>query len=338
MFYTCAMKQRNKQKIFLVINLSFFGDVLLTNSLCQNIRLNYPDAKIVFLVNKPFFEAAKNQLCVDDVLVFDKRTEHKGFCGLLKFIFSCPYKNKIFASFVMYDNDRGNLISFLLGAKVRVAGGVNFFKFLVTHKYSHDTTRLHHMQDINGAYIEVLTGKDAEILPIRYVTNPTKDAFVCNFLSKNKGKDFVGLCTVSKNKEKDMPIETAIGIINKYAQEGKTVLFLGAGKTCEDYVNELYKRGCSNFENLVNATSISSLANILKLCKVLISVDTGTMHLSCAVDTPVAAVFYKADTIEKWAPREFLYKSIVIKENYSASNICMQADKLLSGTIEKIIG
>ena len=55
----------------MVINLSFFGDVLLTNSLCQNIKLNYPSSKVVFLVNKPFYEAAKNQLCVDDVLVFD---------------------------------------------------------------------------------------------------------------------------------------------------------------------------------------------------------------------------------------------------------------------------
>ena len=62
-----------EQKIFLVINLSFFGDVLLTNTLCQNIKQEYPDSKIVFLVNKPFYDAAKYQYCVDDVICFDKK-------------------------------------------------------------------------------------------------------------------------------------------------------------------------------------------------------------------------------------------------------------------------
>lgn len=322
--------EKISERIFLVVNLSFFGDVLLTNSLCQNIKLNYPDSKIVFLVNKPFCEAAKYQLCVDDVLVFDKRNEHKGFWGLLKFIFSCPYRNKIHTSFVMYDNDRGNLISFLLGAKTRIAGGVNFLKFLVTKKHAHDPKQIYHMQDVNGDFIRALTGKDAKILPIRYITNLLNDPLASSLCSKYKGKDIIGLCTVSKNKEKDMPVETAIEIINKYNQEGKVVFFLGAGKACEDYLDELHKRGCTNFENLVNATSISSLANVMKLCKGIISVDTGTMHLACAVDTPVAVVFYKPDMIEKWAPREFLYKSVVIKDNYSSENICRLANNLIN--------
>ena len=53
------MVNKENQKIFLIINLSFFGDVLLTNTLCQNIKLSYPDSKIVFLVNKHFYEAQK---------------------------------------------------------------------------------------------------------------------------------------------------------------------------------------------------------------------------------------------------------------------------------------
>ena len=94
----------------------------------------------------------------------------------------------------------------------------------------------------------------------------------------------------------------------------------------------MHKRGCTDFENLVNATSISSLANIMKLCKVVISVDTGTMHLACAVGAPIAVVFYKPDMIEKWAPREFLYKSIVIKDNYSTQN----DEKLTSQTLKQL--
>ena len=41
-----------KEKVFLVFNTAAFGDVLLCNSLCQNIRKNFPSAKIVFIADK----------------------------------------------------------------------------------------------------------------------------------------------------------------------------------------------------------------------------------------------------------------------------------------------
>ena len=112
---------KNGEKIFLIINLSYFGDVLLTNTLCQNLKNEYPNSKVVFLVNKPFFEAAKYQYCVDDVICMDKRSEHKGFIGLLKFVLSNKYRNKIFASFIIYGNARGVLISYLLNCKKRIS-------------------------------------------------------------------------------------------------------------------------------------------------------------------------------------------------------------------------
>ena len=122
-----------EQKIFLVINLSFFGDVLLTNTLCQNIKQEYPDSKIVFLVNKPFYDAAKYQYCVDDVICFDKRNEHKGLLGLLKFVKNCQYKNKIYAAFVIYGNQRGIILSYLLKAKYRISGPRKYVKYLLTN-------------------------------------------------------------------------------------------------------------------------------------------------------------------------------------------------------------
>lgn len=328
LIYINFMQIENNEKIFLVVNLSYFGDVLLTNALCQNIKLNYPNSKVVFLVDKSFKDAAINQECVDEVIVFDKRNKHKGFLGLLKFVFSCQYRNKIYASFVMYDNDRGNLITFFLGSKLRIAGGINFSKFFVNKKFS-CSGKYVHMQDINASFITALTNQEPKILPIKYNTNLANDIVVNSLLSKYKDKEIIGLCTVSKNKEKDMPIETAIEIIDNYRSKGKIVLFLGAGQASEDYANELKRRGCVDFENLVNKTSISSLANVLTACSVLITVDTGTMHLACAVNTPVAVVFYKTDMITKWAPREFLYKSVIIKDNCSANNICILADNLV---------
>lgn len=310
----------NNQKIFLIINLSFFGDVLLTNVLCQNIKRAYPNSKIVFLVNKPFQEAALFQSCVDDVLVMDKRNKHKGLLGLFKFAFSCPYRNKIYASFIIYGNDRGILLSYLLGCKKRISGPTKYTKYLLTDVHE-EKDGFVHMQDLNANFIKTLTSKKTEILPIQYETQTSPDVFLQSLAEQYKEKDVVGLCTTSKQKAKDMPLDTAIEIIDKLNAENKTVFYFGAGQESRDFADSLKKRGCVKFVDLTNITSINQLAHSLKLCQALISVDTGTMHLACATKVPVVAVFYKPETVEKWSPRPFLYESVVISDDFSAENI-----------------
>lgn len=317
------------KKIFLIINLSFLGDVLLTNALCQNIKKNYPDSKIVFCVNKTFYEAAKYQACVDDVICMDKRGKHSGILGLIRFALNCPYRNKIDTAFIIYANDRGIILSKLLGCKNRISGSKNITQYLLTDNFF-DFEDFKNMQDINASFIKSLTGTKAEILPIKYNPLNEKDIFIEKLAYLYKDKEIVALCATSKNKEKDMPPETGAQIVEKLTNEGKTVFYVGAGKEARIFADNMKKLGCVNFVDLTNVTTINRLARILKLCNGLISVDTGTMHLACALGVPVACIFYKTDTIERWAPRDFLYKSVLIDRDYGAQYICERFNDLVS--------
>ena len=86
------MVSDSDKKVFLVINTSYFGDVLLCNPLCQNIKNIYPNSKIVFVVDKPFVDAASFQKDVDEVVVYDKRGLHKVIWGFIKFIRDFKYR------------------------------------------------------------------------------------------------------------------------------------------------------------------------------------------------------------------------------------------------------
>lgn len=315
-----------EQKIFLIINLSYFGDVLLTNVLCRNIKLEYPDSKIVFLVNKPFYEAARYQEGIDDVIVMDKRGQHKGLIGLLKFVFKCPYRGKIYAAFIMYGNDRGVLASFLLGARYRISGSNSTVKYLLTNIHQ-ETDGLKRMSDINANFIKSLTGKRAKLLPVKYLTSPESCELTQNLKREFKNKTIIGLCCVSKQKSKDMPVETAIQLIKLANQDNKIVFLFGAGAACRDYADELKKMGCVNFIDLTNITSIYQLANVMTLCKSVISVDTGTMHLAYSIGRATVCVFYRTNMIEKWAPDDSLYKTTVIADDFSAENIYSKANE-----------
>jgi len=70
----------------------------------------------VFIVNKPFYEAALYQKDVDEVIVFDKFGKHKGLLSRIKFILKFPYKHADYA-FVTYRNNTNSLISRLIMSK-----------------------------------------------------------------------------------------------------------------------------------------------------------------------------------------------------------------------------
>lgn len=314
------MSKNNNEKIFLITNFLFFGDVLLTNTLCRNIKEHFPDSKILFFVSKPFKEAAQYQKFVDEVYEFDKRGKHKSLASLIEFAREFPYKDKIYATLVMNANDRGILLGKLLGAKHIVSSCTKFKKIFLTENQS-DPDGFVHMQDLYANYLKPLTGEKAKIYPIEYEVPETKDDFIENIKKRFDMNNVVGLCTTSKLVEKDMPVSTAFDLIDKLKKENKTVFLYGAGQRAREYADELKKAGCVGFVDLTNVTSISQMARLLKMSSALISVDTGTLHLGNAVKTPTSGIFYKQELIEKWAPRADLYKTITVSSHPDAESI-----------------
>ena len=84
----------------------------------------------------------------------------------------------------------------------------------------------------------------------------------------------------------------------------RIVIISGPGddKMMGDKVAELMN---SEALNLAGKTSISDLASILRRSRLLISNDSGPVHISCAVGTPVISIFGRKDrglSPERWGP------------------------------------
>lgn len=302
-------------KTFLIFNTACFGDVLVCNSLCQNIKKVYPDSKVVFVVNKPFYDVAKNQSDVDDVIVYDKKGKHKGILGLFKFIKEFPYK-KPFASFVTYRNTRNMLIAKLIRSN-----------FVFEGKKRLDIYNT--MQESHVELLQPLTNKKLKNLPIKCYANENLPEHLIQFLPKSK--KYIALCTLTKNPPKDMPLEVAAEIIKKISAGGYKTVFVGTGDDTVKYAENLRNLGCE-FVDLVNKTTIPELGSVLKNCDALISVDTGTMHYGYALGVPTTAVFYETTTPKNWAPDPKLYNVALVKANQTAEKIYNKTINLINGT------
>lgn len=300
-------------KVFVVILMACFGDIILCNSLFQNIKRLYPNSKTIFIVDKPWIDVAKYQKDVDEVFVLDKRGENKGLWGLIKFTKSFPYK-KIDCIFKIYDNFRADIISIMLKPK-KIVGKPYDFTVSVQERHCNLLKRITKEKLIN--------------YPITYNASNEIPEKLRNILSKDK--KYVALCTTSKLKEKDMPLQVAVELINKLNKDNYNVLFIGNGSNPQEYAEALYKNQY-NFINLVNKTTIYELAQVLRNCEALISVDTGTMHFSYANKVPTVCVFYKQDNIKPWAPRKTLYPYTILPKTNSIENIYSAFNELTQNT------
>ena len=311
------------KKVFVIFNTACIGDMLVTNTLVQNIKSYCGESKIVFVCDKPYVDVAKYQDGVDDVIVFDKKKD-KSLGGILKFVKNFPYK-KPEASFVTYANERNLLISRLIGAKHIISHNKSFIWHTKEQYKLKDYT---HMKDRWGGMIEALTGEHKN-LPIKYCP-PETDTPVFNMVKTLKNP--VVLCTTSNFYKKDMKVNDCAELVRLMQKEGLTPVLTGAGKVAEDFSHNLKKAGCFDFVDLVGCTSFPELANILKLCGKCITVDTGTLHFANALSVPVVGIFY-AGCDDTWASDETLYPAkTLVGENVTPEDI-MRAYKELTNEV-----
>jgi ADP-heptose:LPS heptosyltransferase len=312
-FYFCGIKifskqeKYNNKKIFLVFNTACFGDVLLCNTLCQNIKNIFPNSKVIFIADKNWADIAKYQKDVDEVIIYDKKGEHKGLQGLIKFISTFKYK-KIFASFITYKNLRNSLIAKILGSR---------FVISENQKHKDYSKQLRH-----ALLLESLTNKKIQNLPIKFniQTNISNPIFE---------KNYIVICAITKKETKDIPIETIVELIKKINTEtNNKVVIVGIGEKISNYVKKLNKEK-AKFIDMTNKTSLLELAVVLKNSKGLISADTGTLHLGCALGVPTTAIFYEGNApVSIWSPSKDLYNVSIIENNQNTENIFNEFIKL----------
>ena len=299
-FYLCGIKVLSKQiqydnvKNFVVFNTACFGDVLLCNSLCQNIKNIFPESRVIFVCDKNWKDIAKYQKDVDEVVVYDKKGKNKGFFGLLKFIKEFPYKN-IYASLITYKNERNYLVGKLLKSR-----------FVIPPNKKHKNNN---MLERHSLLIKPLTNKPIISYPIKYnlpkgIANPLQ-----NIIPSEK---YFALCCISKNPPKDMPLEMTIDLINKINSEFDCrVVLTGSGEKSFKFAEDLTKAGV-NFINLVNKTSLLELGEVLKDSVGLISVDTGTMHYGYSLGVKTLCLFFERGKSYLWGPPIDVYNNTTI--------------------------
>ena len=174
----------------------------------------------------------------------------------------------------------------------------------------------------NGPYPKMIKGQEAAYIPKElarptiYLT-PTEIEKAEKMLGGNY--PFIALCPTTTTMRKMWPPRRWGILANEISRKGYLPVFVGSKKDLLDFEAIKEQMYCP-YLNLIGKTTIREAAAIFTKASLVISVDSGAMHLAVASGARVLALFGPASP-ERWGPYGGEHKSIY--KNLPCSSPCV---------------
>ena len=264
-------------KNILVIRNDRFGEFLLNIPAIRALKERYQQVQLTLAVNLQVYELAAAVKGVDQVVIWDQIKK-----GLRKYRFDLCV--------VLNPTKEAHQSIFLAGIPVRV-GYDRKWGFLLTHKIK-DTKHLgnRHEVDCNLELVGLLGAKTQDLsIAIKVDDNLYK------YFNNQK---IVAIHPFTSDPVKQWPTERFIELAQRIKSElDLMVIIVGTSPVALQFNK--------NIISMVNKTTLTELAALLKRCSLVISGDSGPMHLAASVGTPVVALFRNdlpGKTAQRWGP------------------------------------
>jgi lipopolysaccharide heptosyltransferase II len=286
----------------LIVKLSAIGDVIHTLPSLTALRQLYPEAHITWVVEEAAADLVKNHPYLDEVLISRRKNWSKDFQGGQ---FRRPLKE--ISSFIktLRQRDYDLVIDFH-----------GLFKSSIIVFFSRGKRKLGYnsLQELSGLFLNEKIPEDmnkhaveryldfprylgAKINSAQFILPLSKEAETRAQILLDKynleNKKFIAINPIAYWETKlwsNEKIAHLADLINNKLQ--MKVVFTGSEKEPIEKITSLMT---TESLNLGGTTTLLDLASLYKKARMVITTDSGPMHLAAAVETPVIALFGPTD-------------------------------------------
>jgi histidinol-phosphate phosphatase family protein len=277
----------------LVVRLGSLGDVILASATVLNLKINFPESEVVFLTRRQFVPVVDRFDGVDRVRSIP---DHPGMAAYARELFTLDEEN-----FDTVVDLHGNLRSWL--ARKTISRGESFvypkrrlerMRIVKTHRIPRQWP---HTIDLYNDCVRQLGGRSVAYRPIIPLTSPERNSAIG---SEERPIVVVAPGAAHPNKQWEIGrfYETARTLNRSLGAE---IVWVITG-TDVAATESLTGIPASDFRTLIDQP-IEKLIPVFSSASVTIANDSGLMHLSSAVGTPVVAVFGPTHPALGFSPR-----------------------------------
>jgi heptosyltransferase-2 len=270
---------------------NWIGDAVMATPALQAIRTTFPDAQVTIVANPLVAELFTHHPDCDRVIQFDKRARHRGPAGLLRFC--ADLRREKFALAVLLQNAfEAAVMAALAGIPQRAGYGTDHRGLLLTAGVPAVDKKhgLHHVD----YYLRMLDqlgiagGDGRPRLALTKAEEGRAAAFGPGpWLAINPGASY----GAAKRWIPERFAAVADALAAAYGM--KVVLTGGPGE--REIGADIEKAMTVPPLNLIGQTSVRELMAVLAQCRLVVTNDSGPMHITAAFGVPIVAVFGPTD-------------------------------------------
>lgn len=272
-----------KNSKILVTRFSSLGDIVLTTPVYHNLKLSYPECKISVAVKEKFCGILEGNPYIDNLIVLKNR---ESIFSLVKRI-----RNEKFDVFIDLHNKLRSVILRMFCSIPDIfvyrKNAIGKYLYIKNNNKSNFITK-HTIEK----YLDVL--KEMDIHP----TIQSPEIFVNDYFNHFCEKYKVGqndlLIGINPGSvwptKKWLPerfAEVADWLITNH---GAKIVLVGANNDRDD-VNKVLAKTKHQCIDLCGETTLKELATFISKCSLLITNDSGPMHIATAFQVPLVAIF-----------------------------------------------
>jgi heptosyltransferase-2 len=282
-------------KKILIIRLSSVGDIVLATPLLRVLRARFPSSHLDFVVRKEYAELVRYNKNLNNIVEFDAKT---GFSGLRKL------KNQLRAEHYdlvvdIHNSLRSRYLRTLMGVKNIVVINKRIFARTMLVKFKKNYYR--GLVSIADRYIEPVNKfgvrNDNAGLEL-YIPDEIEIKIYKRMLvlGIDRNKKVIGFCPSAKHSTKRWPqerfAELGIQLVDEYGV--KILLFGGPDdkERCSAIADTINKRTIKGSAvDLTGELSLLESAAAIEACTLIVTNDSGLMHIASAMNKKVVAIF-----------------------------------------------
>ena len=279
-------------KRILVIRLDRIGDVVLSTPVLQALRGAYPQAFIAMMVRPVCRELVEGHPHLNEAILYDRDGRHHGVVSTIRFALSLR-RLRFDTALILHPTNRSHWIPWLAGIPVRI-GYDRKCGWLLTHRAGH---RKHegakHEAEYTLDLVRILGIEPPQPCPVVPI-HADADARVKRLLQEQgigPQDTVVAIHPSASSLSKRWSPDRFAQVADRLITERQARIILVAGPGHAEHAQAVERAMRHRPINLAGQLSVGELACLFTRCRVLLSNDSGPVHVAAAVGIPVVDIF-----------------------------------------------
>lgn len=274
---------KSAPKTFLVISNTALGDTLLSTPAIKSLKLSFPESKIIVLIHKNLIPLFKHVDYIDAIIPF--------FGGYKRFFETTKAIKKYAPKMALVFHGNAPLDIYLAAC-----GGCEYIlkhptktKLKNYLAYDFPKKEQHTIED----RLDLVRKIGGEKLTTKMDIGSFEDEMVMSKISLllKKQKKYIAFQVGAADVYKMWPIESFVELIKRITEVMDYDIILTGIKSEKGLTKIIKEKFPDRVVNLCGKTIIDELPYLLNRCDLLVTNDTGTMHLAIALKVPTLSLF-----------------------------------------------